>query len=1191
MSEFNPDDYNQSNTGSGIDTTYIAYKNKYNTFTNNNVFSNDITLANVNLNGQIIADSHYITPAEIGTLDGINSNIQQQINSIMAGAGSNLLSTNNSWSGINTYNNQINLNGNIISNTKTITPTEISYLDNVSNNIQTQLDNKLNFITSPSNNNICSMNSLGQVINNNLALTIDPSLSINSDTLIPSSQAIKSYVDNSISNIPAQVIGQSITYYFTNINSGINSYEYINNYPDSSGQDIEYRDVQNNKLLIGGYITNGLNRNKINSGIFSFTIYASVNDTTSLSNIQIEIYKRDTLGNETLILSNISTNDINTIYPSVIPYNCYGTLSSDITTNLTDEMVIKVYAYTSVSNKVIRVYWYHGGNTNSFFTTPLIYNHNDLSNLQGGNNSERYHLTLSQYNNATNNSSISQTGLLLNTDWNTFNNKQNQINNTTDLIAKSLTLYNYGDIQTKINSKQDIINSTTDITAKSLTITEGNIITLLNNKQNQILLTTDISLNKLAANFFYTIGNSTDLQTQINNLASSSQLLSGNNTWTGVNNFTANNTYLGNIVVNSSTISPLELSYLDNVSSNIQSQINNKLDISNNSTVNGLTITKENISYLNGSTSNIQSQINNKQNTITSSTDLTLNSISTINGNVDTNLSNKQPLINSSSNLICNKISTTISGDLDDKIATKNNLITSATNLLCNKLILATGDIDTQINGLQTKINTSTNLSLNNLAVNGTLQLGNQIMNLESYLSTLSSNIYKYNKVLYVSKLGNDTNGDGSLNNPFLTLGKAIINININSGIFIVVFPGVYSENVDLTNCNNLTISGVGFDNRQIIQINGNVIVGSSYSTSLNNLTMNTLTHSGSGSLYLNFCNFTNSTADSTTINLTGAGYFRANNIIMIYSTNIRLDISSSNQKCFLNECQLGLINVLSSNVVLKVENCEIMSKLNLYNGVAGISNTPIYVPSPAKGIAHTGTFLSLNNVSILDLSNNPASIDIASGCSYSFTNVIYKKIGSLINSNVIIPMISNFNNIQIDNLIVGDTSTSTTINKNELSYLSGLTSNIQTQINASGVRFCVCLKHNGTAYSVTDTENIIRNETILNNNMNFNTQGGWDTNNHKFIPKIAGYYHISYNWRIADNNANFIGFAAYQVRNNVSTLITYGILSPDAANRRSSCFSATFYFNANDEFVINSNSNVSVQIDYFYVSCHLVSY
>ena len=1051
MSIFNPDDYNNSNSSGTLNTTELnkLYLQKTGNATSTAItsFLSDTNLSNVNLSGTITADSHYITPAELSCLDNVSSNIQQQINSIMAGAGSNLLSTNNSWTGINTYNNQINLNGNIISNTKTITPTELSYLDNLNSNIQTQLDNKLNFITSPSNNNICSMNSLGQVINNNLALTIDPSLSINSNTLIPSSQAIKLYVDNSISNIPAQVVGQSITYYFTNINSGINTYELIQPYPDTSGQDIEYKDVQNNKLLIGGYITNGLNRNKINAGIFSFTLYASVDDATSLSNIQIEIYKRDTLGNETLILNGISTNDINTIYPSVIPYNCYGTLTTDITTNLTDEMVIKVYAYTSVSNKLIRVYWYHGGNTNSYFTTPLIYNHNDLSNLQGGSNNERYHLTLSQYNNATNNSSISQTGLLLNTDWNTFNNKQNQINNTTDLIAKSLTLYNYGDVQTKINLKQDIINSTTDITAKSLTITEGNIITLLNNKQNQILLTTDISLNKLAANFFYTIGNTTDLQTQINNLASSSQLLSGNNTWTGVNNFTSNNTYLGNIVVNSSTISPLELSYLDNVSSNIQSQINNKLDISNNSTVNGLTITKENISYLNGSTSNIQTQINSKQPTITNLTDLTLNSISTINGNVDTNLSNKQPLINSSSNLTCNKISTTISGDLDDKIATKNNLITSATNLLCNKLIIATGDIDTQINGLQTKINTSTNLSLNNLAVNGTLQLGTQITNLESYLSTLSSNIYKYNKVLYVSKLGNDTNGDGSLNNPFLTLGKAITNININTGIFIIIFPGVYSENVDFSSCNNITISAITFDNRSIVQIAGILTFGSSYSSSLNNMTCNAIVHSGSGSLYLNYVNITNS---STCLTSSGASYLRCSNIIMPFDGQVYFGSGGSGQKVFINNCQLGSFSI-GASVIIKIDGCELVSyiDLNKSGAVCGINNTPIYYPNYVPAITQaSGSYLYLTNLSILDLSNNPTFVTLANGSYHSFENVVFKRIGSTLSGNYISNRISYNDYLSVDNLIVGDTSTSTTINKNELSYLSGVTSNIQTQLN-----------------------------------------------------------------------------------------------------------------------------------------------
>jgi hypothetical protein len=92
---------------------------------------------------------------------------------------------------------------------------------------------------------------------------------------------------------------------------------------------------------------------------------------------------------------------------------------------------------------------------------------------------------------------------------------------------------------------------------------------------------------------------------------------------------------LENNIVNGETITPINISHLANSNTNLQSQINNKLDISNNTTVNNQTITKENISYLSGVSSNIQTQINDinsnlSNNYLDKTTNQTINSNKTI---------------------------------------------------------------------------------------------------------------------------------------------------------------------------------------------------------------------------------------------------------------------------------------------------------------------------------------------------------------------------------------------------------------------------------------------------------------------------------------------------------------------------------------------------------------------------------
>lgn len=76
------------------------------------------------------------------------------------------------------------------------------------------------------------------------------------------------------------------------------------------------------------------------------------------------------------------------------------------TIDASDKLSVAYYARTSaVSNITISLY-INGVDNASYFTTPLVTRHNDLIGLQGGSSTERFHLTLNEYNTVLNTSGI-----------------------------------------------------------------------------------------------------------------------------------------------------------------------------------------------------------------------------------------------------------------------------------------------------------------------------------------------------------------------------------------------------------------------------------------------------------------------------------------------------------------------------------------------------------------------------------------------------------------------------------------------------------------------------------------------------------------------------------------------------------------------------------------------------------------
>ena len=460
------------------------------------------------LNSNTFIDDKIIEKSEMKQLENIDVNIKTKLTELSSNIGG-VYTNNNNYSGNNIYLggssfNQITLTNNGI--TKNLDSLELSQLDGINSNIQIQLNNKINKIANPTLNNLVSMDISGNCFNNDVKITTDNNLNITSDKIIPSSTSIKNYVDNKINNLSYQsVVGEGINLYFSNTSNNLSGYEDLLYNPDPSIEDIETITLNNNRVLLHSYATSSLNRTIIPSGIYSFHFYCYVNDNVSLTRFEIELYKIDLSNNLTQIGDIIYSPDVNLTTVGNLTFNY--TLQNNVSCNYTDKFIVNIYGFSNVSNKTIILYFYHSGSQyNSFFSTPFIYKHNDLSNLDDVNGNY-HHLTLLQKQIATQYSSISNNGLLTSDDFNIFNNKENYIipstvnhyyrgDKTFSILNKASVLLgnvdNTSDLnkpistatQLSLNLKNDIINSSTNLYANSYNDNVGNLRTELNNLKN-----------------------------------------------------------------------------------------------------------------------------------------------------------------------------------------------------------------------------------------------------------------------------------------------------------------------------------------------------------------------------------------------------------------------------------------------------------------------------------------------------------------------------------------------------------------------------------------------------------------------------------------------------------------------------------------------------------------------------------
>lgn len=132
-----------------------------------------------------------------------------------------------------------------------------------------------------------------------------------------------------------------------------------------------------------------------------------------------------------------STIEVNN---TIVGLNTSQSIQPAFPTNPSDKLSISYYARTTATaNRTLTLYQ-NGTDHASYFSTPLVIRHNDLAGLQGGNSTERYHLSAAQATVATQAATSSLNGYLASSDYISFNNRVTIV--ADDLAPSSFSLAN-----------------------------------------------------------------------------------------------------------------------------------------------------------------------------------------------------------------------------------------------------------------------------------------------------------------------------------------------------------------------------------------------------------------------------------------------------------------------------------------------------------------------------------------------------------------------------------------------------------------------------------------------------------------------------------------------------------------------------------------------------------------------------
>lgn len=189
-------------------------------------------------------------------------------------------------------------------------------------------------------------------------------------------------------------VGAGVVYFLSNAPSGVSTYEIMDQSPDTTPEVDESIVIKNETKYFEGYISrNPLNRTIIDAGIWSFGIYSYVSHDNAQTVLEIHVYKISATNVETLLFQ-CETANISALSPFLYDID---SIQPQYMVDVTDKLLFKIYARTN-RNTDTTVHLLHSGTEHyTHCHTPITPRHNDLSGLDGGSTTERYHLTAAEY--------------------------------------------------------------------------------------------------------------------------------------------------------------------------------------------------------------------------------------------------------------------------------------------------------------------------------------------------------------------------------------------------------------------------------------------------------------------------------------------------------------------------------------------------------------------------------------------------------------------------------------------------------------------------------------------------------------------------------------------------------------------------------------------------------------------------
>lgn len=276
-------------------------------------------------------------------------------------------------------------------------------------------------------------------------------------------------------------------------------------------------------------------------------------------------------------------------------------------------------------------------------------------------------------------------------------------------------------------------------------------------------------------------------------------------------------------------------------------------------------------------------------------------------------------------------------------------------------------------------------------------------------IGSMSSSLY--NREWHVSTgSGNDITGNGTLLNPYRTVGAAITAASTQGGDQIVIHPGTYIENVTMGKFNTTICAAQGTNGGEV-NFSGTMTISQSIapasSIRLFGLSIFNLTHDGTGSLYLDNCKINNTFTKATT------AYFRANNC----DFNKNISIVSGGLAEFQGGSQSASgssFTINNSSAFVTIRDSIATYSPVLISGTLGINDCALIATS-SGGSAVTSISPS-STVQLVDsttLDTNGLPTKVAIGGLFTYSNSVFNKTASTLGT--LLGSVADFETIRVN--------------------------------------------------------------------------------------------------------------------------------------------------------------------------------